>query len=111
MKEPINEVDKEVVAVVDTDYHCEEKVVGHVQQKFQLLYPYWYPCPIILWKRVNYGSQRGLEIPTKFHFCGPGKSIKLAKKRNNKYLRKLKLNCHTKSKVKFTQFFYKKYLL
>ena len=54
---------------------------------------------------INYGSQRGLEIPTKFHFCWPRKSIKLAKKWNSKYLRKLKLNCHTMSKVKFTQFF------
>ena len=31
-------------------------------------------------KRVNRVVKYGLEIPAKFHFYGPGKAIKLAKK-------------------------------
>ena len=31
-------------------------------------------------KRVNRGVKYGLEIPAMFHFYGPGKAIKLAKK-------------------------------
>ena len=32
VKEPINEVDKNAFAVVFTNSHCTEEVVGHVQQ-------------------------------------------------------------------------------
>ena len=33
-KEPTNEVDKDVVAVVRTNSQCKEEVVGDVQNKF-----------------------------------------------------------------------------
>ena len=31
-------------------------------------------------KRVNHGGEYGLEIPANFHFNGPGKANKLAKR-------------------------------
>ena len=33
VKEPTNEVDKNAVAVICTNSHCKEEVVGYVQQK------------------------------------------------------------------------------
>ena len=33
VKEPTSEMDKKTVAVVRTNSHCKEEVVGHVQQK------------------------------------------------------------------------------
>ena len=33
VKEPNNEVDQNAAAVVGTNSHCREEVVGHVQQK------------------------------------------------------------------------------
>ena len=37
VKEPINEVDKNVVAVLRTNFHCKDKAVGHVQQNISII--------------------------------------------------------------------------
>ena len=55
-------------------------------EKFPLLYPYFYPCPTALWTSLllenNHKDEYGLEIPTNLQslrFHGPEKAIKLAK--------------------------------
>ena len=37
VKEPINEVDKNVVAVLRTNFHCKDEAVGHVQQNISII--------------------------------------------------------------------------
>ena len=32
------------------------------------------------WELVNYGAEYGLEVPANFHFYGPEKATKFAKK-------------------------------
>lgn len=44
---------------------------------------------------ANCRGEYGLDIPANFHFFGPEKVIKLAKKWNNKNHRKHKRNCKT----------------
>ena len=50
VKELTNEVGNNPIAEVCTNSHCKEGVVGHVKQKSQWLYPYFYPCSIALLK-------------------------------------------------------------
>ena len=74
---------KNAVSLVRTNSHCKGEVVVHVQQKFPLLYPYFYPCPIALWTSLQLENMSSIEMNTdwKFlHFHGTEKAIKLAKK-------------------------------
>ena len=64
MKEPINEVDKNVVSLVRTNSHCKGEVVVHVQQKSPWLYPYFYPCPIALWASLQPEKTSAIEMNT-----------------------------------------------
>ena len=48
VKESTNQMDKNV-AVVLTNSHCKDEVVGHVQRKSSWLSPCFYPCTIVLW--------------------------------------------------------------
>ena len=59
MKGPTNKVDKNAVAVVDTNSHRNEEEFGHVQQKPPWLYRCFYPYLCILgvfaaWKLVSH---------------------------------------------------------
>ena len=69
MKEPTNEVDKNAVAVVRTNYHCKEGVVGMCNRiSMTVSLPH---CALDIFatrKRVNHGGEYGLEIPENFHF-------------------------------------------
>ena len=85
MKEPTNEKDKNVVAVVRTNCHCKEEVVGHVQQKSLIVSMFLSlpQCALEIFatgKRVNHGGKYGLEIPANVLFHGGEKAIKLTKK-------------------------------
>ena len=65
-------------------------------------------------KKVNYRDEYGPEIPTNLqslHFHGNEKTIKLAKKVNDKDRRKRKRNCKTLCKVNCIQISYKKCLI
>ena len=63
-------------------------------------------------KRVNHGGEHGLEISANFHFYGPEKAIKLAKKlKNIKDRRKLKPDCKAWCKVKCIKISYNKCLI
>ena len=59
LKEPTNEVDKNVVAVVRTNSHCKGEVVGYLLQKYSCLYPCFYPCPITLLASLQTGIWTG----------------------------------------------------
>ena len=95
VKELTNEVNKNVVAVVLTNSHCKEEVVGLVQQKSALLYSCFYPCPIAISTSLQLRNASNImEVDTgwkslNFHFYGPDKAVKLAKKQNNRDRRKL----------------------
>ena len=76
-------MDKNAVSLVHTNSHCKEEAVVHVQQKFPLLHPYFYPCPIVLWTSLQLENTSTTEMNTDWkslHFHGPDKDIKLAKK-------------------------------
>ena len=87
VKEPTNKVDKNAVAVVHTNFHCKE-VVGHVQQNIFMIASLFLSlshCALYIFangKSINHGGEYGLEIPEKFNFSGPEKTIKMAKKIN-----------------------------
>ena len=49
MKEPTNKVDKNTVAVVDTNSHRKEEEFGYVRQKPPWLYRRFYPYPLVFW--------------------------------------------------------------
>ena len=67
MKEPINEVDKNAVALVRTNSQCEGEVV-HVQQKSPLLYPLFCPCPIALWASLQLENTSTIAMNTDRNF-------------------------------------------
>ena len=90
VKEPTNKLDKNAVAVACTNSHCKGKVVGDVQQKSPWLYPYFYPCPIVLWtslllrnastmEKTDWKSQRILMImyPKRLLHCLKNKITKI----------------------------------
>ena len=64
MKEPINKMDKNDVSLVCTNSHCKGKVVFYVQQKSRLLYPCFYPCPIVLWTSLQLENTSIIEMNT-----------------------------------------------
>ena len=73
-KEPINKVDKNAASLVPTSSHYKGVVVVHVQQKFPLLYPYFYHCPIALWTSLQLENKPTIEMNTDWkslHFHGP----------------------------------------
>ena len=82
MKEPIKKVDKNAVSLVRTNSHCKGEVVVHIQQKFPLLHPYFYLCPL-LWTSLQLEHMSTIEMNTDWkslHFHGPANTIKLVKK-------------------------------
>ena len=64
VKEPNNKVDKNALSLVPTNSHCKGEVVVHVQQKFPLLYPYFYGCPIALWTSLQLENTSTIEMNT-----------------------------------------------
>ena len=71
VKEPINKMDKDVVAVVRTNSHCQEEVVSHVQQKSPWLYPCFYSCSTALWTSLlQLGNTSNMEVNTNWNFLG-----------------------------------------
>ena len=82
MKVPINKVDKKAVSLVRTNSHGKGDVVVHEQQKFLVLYPYFYPCSIALWTSLRLENTSTIEMNTDWKFLnfhGPEKAIKPAK--------------------------------
>ena len=86
-REPTNEVDKYVVAIMCSDSLGKESVVGHIPHNISKFSSMFLTIPSIaievevLGKRVNSGSGYGLEIPVKYRYYGKEKLIKwLAKK-------------------------------
>ena len=98
VKETTHEVNKNAVAVVCTNSHCKEEVVGHVQQNIPFIVLIIIPLPhcalgiSVSGKRVNHGGEYGLETALYFDFYGHEKAVKLVKKENNKDQRKRKTN-------------------
>ena len=79
-----SKVDKNAVVVVHTNSHCKEEVVHHVQPKISIIVS-MFLSPLHFehlcnWELVNYGAEYGLEVPANFHFYGPEKATKFAKK-------------------------------
>ena len=73
--------------MVRTNSQCKGELVVHVQQKFPLLYPYFYPCPIALWTTLQLENMSIIEMNTDWkslNFHGPEKAIKLAKSKITK---------------------------
>ena len=64
VKKPADEVDKNGVAVVRANSHYKQEVVGHEQQKYPLLHPCFYPCPIVLWTSLRLGNWLTMEVNT-----------------------------------------------
>ena len=80
-----SKVDKNAVVVVHTNSHCKEEVVHHVQPKISIIVSMFLSLPhcalnICNWELVNYGAEYRLEVPANFHFYGPEKATKFAKK-------------------------------
>ena len=75
--EPTNEVEKHAVAVVCINSLSKEVVVGPVPKFISMIVSLFFSLPRctrsieVTGKHVNRGAGYGLEIPTKFHFCGP----------------------------------------
>ena len=101
IKGTTNEVDKNAVAVIRSNFQCKEEVVGHMQQKFPWLYPCFYSCLLCLghfwnlqtcqtWRWTRTGSFN------QFLFDGPGQKPKKDRER-------LKQDYKTLSKVKCIQ--------
>ena len=64
VKEQTKKVDINVVAVVCTNSHSKEGVIGHVPQKSPGLYPCSYPCSIAHWISLQLGSASTMEVNT-----------------------------------------------
>ena len=84
VKEPSKEVDKNAVAVIRTNSHCKEEVVGHWQQIFMImsLFVSLPHCTFDIFangKGINHGGEYELEIPANFNFYVLEKANKLAK--------------------------------
>ena len=83
-------MDKNAIFLVRTNSHCKGEVIVHVQQKFPLLYPYFYGCPIALWSSLQLEIMSTTEMNTDWesnfmeilgiHFYVLERAIKLAKK-------------------------------
>ena len=86
---------KNAAAVFCTNSHCIDEVVGHVKQKMFMIVSMFLSlphCTLDIFapvKGVNCGSEYGLEVPEKFHFYGPEKTINLDK--NKRYTNSLQL--------------------
>ena len=82
-------MEKNAAAVVCTNSHCIDEVVGHVKQKMFMIVSMFLSLPHCILdifapvKGVNCGSEYRLEVPGKFHFYGPEKTINLDK--NKRY--------------------------
>ena len=77
VKEPINGVEKNAVAVVCTNSLCKEEVTDHVSLivSMFLSLPHCALGIFATGKHVNHGVEYGLEIPVNFHFYGPEKAM------------------------------------
>ena len=83
-------MNKNALSLVPTNSHYKGEVVVHVQQKFPLLYPYFYGCPIALCTSLRLENTSTMEMNTdwisifmeilEIHFYGLERAIKLAKK-------------------------------
>ena len=83
-------MNKNALSLVPTSSHYKGEVVVHVQQKFPLLYPYFYGCPIALCTSLQLENTSTIEMNTdwisifmeilEIHFYGLERAIKLAKK-------------------------------
>ena len=86
MKEPTNEVNKNVVTVVCTNSYYKEDMVGHVQQSISFIVSSFLSLPdsilgIFATKKcVNNESEYGLDTRANVNFGVYKKIIKLAKK-------------------------------
>ena len=86
MKEPTNEVNKNVVTVVCTNSYYKEDMVGHVQQSTSFIVSSFLSLPdsilgIFATKKcVNNESEYGLDTRANVNFGVYKKIIKLAKK-------------------------------
>ena len=86
MKEPTNEVNKNVVTVVCTNSYYKEDMVGHVQQSISFIVSSFLSLPhsilgIFATKKcVNNESEYGLDTHANVNFGVYKKIIKLAKK-------------------------------
>ena len=86
IKEPTNEVNKNVVAVVCTNSYYKEEMVGHVQQSISFIVSSFLSLPhstlgIFATKKcINSESEYGLDIRANVNFGVYKKIIKLAKK-------------------------------
>lgn len=80
VKESTNKVDKNAVAVVCTNSHCKEVVVGHVPiniSKIVFMFLFLSYCALnimVTGKCVNHEGGYELEIPASFHFYDPEKA-------------------------------------
>ena len=61
---------KTAVAVICTNSHFKEEMVGHVQQNISMIVSIFYPCPIVLYTSLQ----------LRIYFYGPEEGIKLARK-------------------------------
>lgn len=64
VKEQTKKVDMNVVAVVYTNCHSKEAVIGHVPEKSPGLYPCFYPCSVAHWTSLQLGSASTMEVNT-----------------------------------------------
>ena len=91
VKEPTNKVEKNAVAVVRTNSHCE-KDGWHCATEISMIVSMFLSllhCALDVFatgKLVNHGGACGLEIPAIFLFYAPEKIIKLAKDEITKLL-------------------------
>ena len=97
-KEPTNEMDKTVVAVIRMNSYSEDVVVRHLPKNMSKIVFMFLSLPhctleiVVTGKRINRGSGYGLEIPANFHVYGPEKAINWLKNKINNIEEKLKKN-------------------
>ena len=97
-KEPTNEMDKTVVAVIRMNSYSEDVVVRHLPKNMSKIVFMFLSLPhctleiVVTGKRINRGSGYGLEIPANFHVYGPEEAINWLKNKINNTEEKLKKN-------------------
>ena len=74
-------MDKNAVSLIRTNSHCKGEVVVHVKQKFPLLYPYFYPCPIALWTSLQLENMSTIEMNTDWKTLSKVKCIYISCKK------------------------------
>ena len=117
VKKSTKKKEKNTVAVVRTNSHYKEEVVGHVQQKSPWLYPCFYPCPIVLWTSLQLVNAWTIEVNTDwkslqiFIFVELKSPLNWLKNKITKIKKKVEWNCKTLSKVKCIQISDKKCLI